>query len=835
MRSFFKPAFAIFKRTRTLTAYSFAVTSQLIVQLGGVALFLFATNGDTALDGGSRFLPTLILIGSGMFLCGLCLFLSGGIVFKRSLYWMARYLDRVGNGDLALHFLPGWGDVSEGQQVWTALNKMNKEFPVIVRQVRTSAEMIANGSREIATGYTDLSRRTDEQAATLVETAASMEELSATVMQNAENCRNANVAVEQVGGRADEAVRSMQLVTSTMAGIKASTKKITEFVGIVEGIAFQTNILALNAAVEAARAGDQGRGFAMVAAEVRALAQRSADATTQIKALISASTGKVSDGAALVTKAEQAVGRAVAGIRSAVELIGSVAAASEEQSTGVQMIEKALTQLEVVTQQNATLVQDGAAASVSFQQASQRLVESASVFQLQERTPDYDIVIGSAQTTARNYGVGPIERLILIPITGISIHMTYLVKSVTYGMLLLGGPALTFIAAFAAAQPDVASSTVTASPLALVSICAVIVAAMLTGAYFYFALNAWQTVSSLYMARTSKKLAGGDLNWTVKVNASAEAAKLEGFIVNRALANINKNFSNIVRQVRASADTIVDGARAITRGHVNLSQRTEEQASTLEETAASMEELTATVKQNADHSRAANSAIEEVGARAQEAAQTMRQVTQTMAGIEESSKRMAQFVDGVETIAFQTNLLALNAAVEAARAGEQGRGFAVVAAEVRALAQRSAKATEEIKALITESAAQVSEGTTLVAQAEQTVGAAAAGVQQVVQLIGETAAASAEQNAGVQAIGKALSQLDSVTQQNAALVEEGSAVATAFEQEAERLMTLVRVFQLSEAENSASQPSARVNTPPPQPRTPDRAGNVKLVRLASRA
>ncbi len=834
MRSFFKPAFAIFKRARTLTGYGFAITPLLIAQLGSGALFLFATYDSTALDGGSVLLRALVLVGCGMFLCGFYMYGSGAIVFRRSLSAMAQYLDRVGNGDLALHFLPGWGDVSEGQQVWTALNKMNKEFPVIVRQVRTSAEMIANGSREIATGYTDLSERTDEQAATLVETAASMQQLSATVMQNAENCRNANVAVEKVGGRAEEAVRSMQLVTSTMASIKASTKKMTEFVGIVEGIAFQTNILALNAAVEAARAGDQGRGFAVVAAEVRALAARSAEATAQIKALISVSTGKVSEGAALVAKAEQAVSRAVIGIRNAIEQIGSVAAASQEQSTGVQMIGKALTQLEVVTQQNAALVQDGATASASFQEASQQLVGSAGVFQLQDqRTPDYDIVTGGAHETVRNYRLGPIERYFLIPVTGISVHLSYLGRSALYSVLLLGGPALTFIAALAAARADAAASTVAASPAVLVSICAVAVTAMLTGTYFYFGLSSWQTISSLYMARTSRKLAGGDLNWTVKVNASAEAARLEGFIVNRALANINKNFSNIVRQVRASADAIVDGARAVARGHVNLSQRTEEQASTLEETAASMEELTATVKQNAEHCREASRAIEEVGARAEEAAQTMQEVRRTMTGIEESARRMAQFVDGVETIAFQTNLLALNAAVEAARAGEQGRAFAVVAAEVRALAQHSAKATEEIKALIAESAGQVSEGATLVAQAEQTVSAAAAGVQQVVELIGETAAASAEQNAGMQAIGKALSQLDSVTQQNAALVEEGSAVATSFEQEAQRLMTLVNVFQLLEPEHGASTPNARTN--PAQPATPERAGNVKPLRLASRA
>lgn len=780
-----------------LTNYILISTTLLIAQGGAIVLFLIVRNGN------SERLTTLALAGSATFLFGLYLSCAGGVGHQRSLSSLARLLDRLAKGDLSLHFLPGWGKASEGQRVWNALNKMNKEFPAIVRQVRASAEMIANGSREIAGGYADLSKRTDEQAATLVETAASMEELAATVTQNAENCRNANGAVEKVGVGAEGASHSMLQVTSTMARIAASTKKMKEFLGIVEGIAFQTNILALNAAVEAARAGEQGRGFAVVAAEVRALAQHSTEATAQIKALINASTDKVNDGTVLVTKAEQAVERAVAGIRKSVELIGSVAAASEEQSAGVHQIGKALTQLEMVTQQNAALVQEGAAASASFQEESHRLVESAGVFRLQdERTPDHDITIGSVRTTVRNFDLGPIERYFVLPSISVSSHLSYLAKSLVFGVPFLGGPILTFIAAILAIYSG-AADDVSGSGLAVATLVAAVVITSIAGGYLYFALTEWQTMGAIYMERTSAKLAAADLNWTVKVSTSPDAARQDGNIVNHALASINKNFSNVVRQVRASADGIVNGARAIAQGHNNLSQRTEEQASTLEETAASMEELTATVKQNAEHCREASDAIEEVGARAQEAVQMMHEMTRTMAGIEESSRRMAQFVDGIENIAFQTNLLALNAAVEAARAGEQGRGFAVVAAEVRALAQRSAGATVEIKALIAESGAQVSEGTALVAQAEQTVGTAAAGIQQVVQLISEIAAASAEQNAGMQMIGKALSQLDSVTQQNAALVEESSAIAASFEQEAHRLVELVGLFKLSESQPGA--------------------------------
>jgi methyl-accepting chemotaxis protein len=820
LKSIYSPAFSLFNRVGTTARYALTAAGLLAAHAGALALFLLGSD-----SGGSTLWSTLFYIGCGLFAIGLYLHAAVAYSWGPALVVMARAFDRIGNGDLALTILPGWGSRNEGQRVWSAVNKTSREFPAIVRQVRRSAEMIENGSREIAAGYADLAKRTETQAQTVVETAASMEELSATVAQNAENCRAADAAVAQVGAGAEEAAHAMQQVTQTMTRIETGTRKTAEFVGVIEGIAFQTNILALNANVEAARAGEQGRGFAVVAAEVRALAQRSAEATQHIKALIGASSNKVKEGTALAAKAEDTVHRAAAGIRKAVEMIGSVAGASNEQNAGVKEVGKALTQLEQVTQRNSAFVQEGTAASTAFADESRRLVESASVFKLEdENTPDRAITTGSMETMARNYQLGPIMRWLVLGPMALNISFSYRTDTLVFGIPIVGGPLLALIAAFMQTPSNIAAAS---SSSALFALLAATVIALLVGTYFHVGLNVYQDLASARMERMCNQLATGDLAWKIRVDNS----RREGHMVMRALANINKNFSDIVRQVRASAESIGNRVRELTQSHSELSQRTERQAVTLEETAASMEELTATVKQNAEHCRAAVAAIEDVGARTQEAVEIMRAMNQTMAGIEESATRMAAFLAGIENLSFQTNLLALNAAVEAARAGVEGRGFAVVASEVRALAQRSAEATTEIKTLIAESTAQVSEGAALVAQAEQTVANAATGIQQVVALIGETAQASAEQAAGTQKVSHALSRLDGVTQQNAALVEEGMATATSFEQEAQRLSQLVGVFKL--LETKGDERSARVDLPAADASSRNTADPSKPLRLAS--
>lgn len=798
------PAFALFRRMRTMTMYGLVMSPLIAATIGSITLLTLAVRTSGS-DWSTIFstLPsvaTLTFVGAVVFSVGLYFYAALTILARFYFEAFERGLTRFGSGDLSLQFLPGWGNASEGQAMWTALNQMNKDFPNIVRQVRASAQNIANGSREIAQGYTDLSQRTEEQASTLEETAASLEELTATVKQNADNCREANVKVEQVGQQAENAAQSMQQVSSNMSGIEQSAKRMTEFVSIIEGIAFQTNILALNAAVEAARAGEQGRGFAVVAAEVRALAQRSAQATEEIKDLIAASSGHVSEGAALVAQAEQAVERAVAGIHHAVELIGSIASASEEQNAGMQLISKALTQLEVVTQQNAAQVEEGTATTASFEQESHQLVDVVSVFRLQDEvTPEHALTTGNRRTAAHNAKLGA-WRPFIMPALSLFVRNSYATMYAWVAAPLVVGPVCLFVAALLVGGHYTAVTSAYEHSLVALLLTAGVLSAFALGVYFYTGLTLWATTGSNFLAHMARKLAAGDLAWTLKIDTSPGAERLEAYRINRALGRIQKQFSDIVRQVRASAHSVVNGAREIALGYTELSHRTEEQASTLEETAASMEELSATVKQNADSCAQANIAVQDVGGRAEEAAAAMQQVTSTMARIEASTKKMTEFVGIIEGIAFQTNILALNAAVEAARAGEQGRGFAVVAAEVRALAQRSAQATDEIKALIGSSSGKVAEGSKLVAKAEQAVNRAVAGIQEVVGLISAVASASAEQNSGVQMVSKALTQLEGVTQQNAALVEEGAAAAASFERESGRLIESVSVFRLDRAE-----------------------------------
>jgi len=289
----------------------------------------------------------------------------------------------------------------------------------------------------------------------------------------------------------------------------------------------------------------------------------------------------------------------------------------------------------------------------------------------------------------------------------------------------------------------------------------------------------------------AERVAAGDLGSTIQVRSRDETGRLLG-----ALKAMNESLVHIVGTVRNSSDSIATGSAQIASGNADLSQRTEEQASALEQTAASMEQLGSTVKQNADNARQANQLALGASTVAIRGGEVVGQVVQTMKGINESSKKIADIISVIDGIAFQTNILALNAAVEAARAGEQGRGFAVVASEVRSLAQRSAEAAKEIKSLITASVERVEQGTLLVDQAGVTMDEVVTSIKRVTDIMGEISSASTEQSTGVSQVGEAVSQMDQVTQQNAALVEESAAAAESLKLQAKALVSAVAVFKL---------------------------------------
>ncbi|MCH8180335.1 MAG: cache domain-containing protein [Proteobacteria bacterium] len=325
-----------------------------------------------------------MLVGTG--LLGAML-LAVGLYISRSIQrqiggepaYAVHLTRQMAEGDLSAHIRLQDGDQSS---LLHALRTMRDGVAGIVGRVREASESVATASTQIAHGNLDLSQRTESQASALQQTAASMEELSATVLHNAEGARQANELAQAAAGVAVSGGEIVGDVVETMKGIHDSSRRIADIIGVIDGIAFQTNILALNAAVEAARAGEQGRGFAVVASEVRALAGRSAEAAKEIKTLITDSVERVSQGSALVDKAGVTMTDVVQSINRLTGIVSEISMASTQQSEGVAQVGQAVTQMDMATQQNAALVEESAAAAESLKLQSQHLVEAVSVFKI---------------------------------------------------------------------------------------------------------------------------------------------------------------------------------------------------------------------------------------------------------------------------------------------------------------------------------------------------------------------------------------------------------------------------------------------------------------------
>ncbi|MEO8417560.1 MAG: methyl-accepting chemotaxis protein [Methylophilaceae bacterium] len=309
--------------------------------------------------------------------------------------YAAEVVTQIATGDLTVQVAIQPGDTTS---LLAAMKNMNDSLVKIVGEVRTGTDTIATATSQIAAGNLDLSSRTEEQASSLEETASSMEELTSTVKQNADNARQANqlaVSASEIAVKGGDVVSQ---VVDTMGSINDSAKKIVDIIGVIDGIAFQTNILALNAAVEAARAGEQGRGFAVVATEVRNLAQRSAAAAKEIKSLIDDSVEKVAVGSRLVGQAGTTMDEIVSSVKLVTDIMGEVTAASQEQSAGIEQVNQAIAQMDEVTQQNAALVEEAAAAAASLQDQADNLIQVVSVFKVNN---DYQVARTSSVAPAR--------------------------------------------------------------------------------------------------------------------------------------------------------------------------------------------------------------------------------------------------------------------------------------------------------------------------------------------------------------------------------------------------------------------------------------------------
>jgi len=364
-----------------------------------------------------------------------------------------------------------------------------------------------------------------------------------------------------------------------------------------------------------------------------------------------------------------------------------------------------------------------------------------------------------------------------------------------------------------------------------------IVLGLLFAVFFGLTLSRGITVPLRRAVEISDAVAHGDLSGAIPTEGTDEISALM-----RALSDMQTSLASVVTNVRHGSEGVATASAEIAQGNQDLSARTESQASALEETAASMEQLSATVKQNADNARQGNQLAMSASSVAIQGGEVVAQVVETMKGINDASRKISDIISVIDGIAFQTNILALNAAVEAARAGEQGRGFAVVASEVRSLAGRSAEAAKEIKSLINASVDRVAQGTALVDQAGTTMTEVVTSIRRVTDLMGEISAASSEQASGVAQVGEAVTQMDQVTQQNAALVEEMAAAASSLKSQALELVQTVAVFKLGahDGQPGIALPTAAVRShkpgAPPFKGTERRGGGIpKGAAARSRA
>ena len=357
------------KMQLTLASAGVAAVFILLAVLSGLA-----SNGNTSAAGVASMLAWI-----GVPLAALCGWFAYHSIVK-PLACIRREIQRMSASDLTSRI--DTGGVTELAGILDTLRVLQVNLRWAIGQIKESTDVVNAGAVEIASGNADLSARTESQASSLEETASSMEEMTGTVKQNAESSRHANQLVTSTAEIAAHGGELVQEVVGTMAGINASSRKIADIIGVIDGIAFQTNILALNAAVEAARAGEQGRGFAVVASEVRSLGQRSAGAAKEIKALIEDSVGKVEAGRKLVDEAGDSMDDIVTSVQLVADIIGGVATASREQSTGIDQINQAVGQMDEITQQNAALVEEAAAAAESLHVQSAKLAELVATFKL---------------------------------------------------------------------------------------------------------------------------------------------------------------------------------------------------------------------------------------------------------------------------------------------------------------------------------------------------------------------------------------------------------------------------------------------------------------------